>query len=500
LAKLGERLRFVRRASALHLQTRSEPISHTFFGTEAACLLGTFLSFEGLIMSEHENGGKSVAVVLAKWGMAASLAAFLQVVLFNPGFGLALPLLPEARWLVAIRVAGLLVLVLVPAGILLSGTSLCAGGLDAGKKAVIPAIVGLVMGLLTGIPVSAGFIQGRSARISQAQARELPPHTPAVARPVRGATVFAQPPAPSAAGVFVSAPERADMVHDAKRNRLYITAGNSLLQYQLDSKSFLPPLALGTNLRGLDISPDGDWLAVADAAATGREVWIYLVDLRVQTNQLVAFPAQRQESGTYSVAIGEDGGVWITSTLKGSGFTPLRKYTPATRTSITLGDVSKGTMLSASADRKMIAFAQAGMTPGAYGQFSCRATQLPKPQRADGFVFEVGISRDGAQIAAPTYTQVLLSGANTSELPERECVGVVFHPQRDFVFLAEADSSFVAAYESRTFAKAKQLNFGSQFHWTGGNGFEEGRLRISKDGALLFCSVPGGVRYMETGL
>jgi len=290
------------------------------------------------------------------------------------------------------------------------------------------------------------------------------------------------------------------MVHDSKRNRLYITAGDSVLQYQMESKNFLAPMVLGSNLRGLDISPDGDSLAVADASANNRRVWIYLVDLRAQTNERVTFPAEMFESGTYSVAFGEDGEVWISSTLDGSGFIPMRKYNPRTRTSLVLRSVSKNTMLISSADRKTIAFAQSNVSPGSYGQFFCRATQLPKPLQAPSFLYEIGVSRDGVQIAAPAYDQVYISGSPVSSLPDRECIGVVYHPQRDFVFLAQAGTSVVQAYESRTYREAKQLDFGYKFQWRGGHAFEEGRLRISSDGSLLFCTVPGGVRYMETGL
>ena len=51
--------------------------------------------------------------------------------------------------------------------------------------------------------------------------------------------------APSAAGVFIPAPYRMDMVHDPKRDILYISAGDSVLRYQMASNSFLSPLVLG---------------------------------------------------------------------------------------------------------------------------------------------------------------------------------------------------------------------------------------------------------------
>jgi hypothetical protein len=454
----------------------------------------------GIEMNEEQDGRGSVAVILARWGMTAAVVAFFQTVLFNPAFGLALPLLRESLWPVAIRVAGIILMVAVPTGVVLSGIGLCVGGLQHRKGVLLPGALGIILGLFTGVPFSFGFLHASPHAIPRANAQELPPKSMPSAPPVQVAMIAPRPPAPTVAGVFIPAPQRVDMIHDLKRNRLYITAGDSLLQYQMDSKTLLPPITLGGNLRGLDISPDGDWLAIADSTADNGRIWIFLMDLRAQTNSRVTFHSQSVEAGTYSVAFGADGGVWVTSTLSGSGFAPLRKYTPKTRTSFEAGSVSKNTMLTASADHKMLALAQANSSPGSYGQFGYRAVQLPNMVQAKGFVYEIGISRDGTQMVVPVYDQVYICGSPVSQLPERECIGVVYHPQRDFVFLAQAGSSLIEAYDSRTFAKVKELDFGSKFEWRGGKAFEDGRLRMSNDGALLFCTVMGGIRYMETGL
>jgi WD40 repeat protein len=308
--------------------------------------------------------------------------------------------------------------------------------------------------------------------------------------------------APNAVGVFIPAPYGTDMVHDPKRNILYISAGDEVLRYQMASNSFLPPLVLRGDLRGIDISPDNDLLAVADATDHNGSIGIHLVVLKTGTNTHVTFRAERMESGTYSVAFGADGAVWITSTIQGSGgLWPLRKYLPASKTTIAITTrVSQNTMLAASADREYIAYAEANSSAGDYGRFRCRATQLQPPLQANAFLYEIGISRDGTQLAVPNYAGVILSGSAAQKIDEKETIGAAYHPQRDFVFLARAGISTIAVYETATYTMVKELDFGDKFEWVGNHAFQRGRLRLSSDGKFVFCTVQGGIRCAETGL
>jgi len=300
-------------------------------------------------------------------------------------------------------------------------------------------------------------------------------------------------------GFLIPAPGRVDMVHDAKRNLFYITAGNSVLRYDLASKAFLTPLVLSGSLRGIDISADYNLLAIADATEKDGRIWIHLVDLTTGTNSRAGFPARNGETGTFSVAFGADGGVWISSSHNNYGMVPLRKYRPGSQAGTEIADVYGSTMLAASANRQIIAFAQSGMTPGLYGRFDCRTTQLPEPLRVPFSVYEIGINREGAQLAVPGYNEVAVFGLATN-LPLRETLGVVYHPARDLLFVVQSGSSVVSVFETTAFTRIKQFEFGKPFEWTGNRAFQQGRLRISSDGKLLFCTAEGGVRCVETEL
>jgi len=441
------------------------------------------------------NDAPLLSSKLAKWGMAAALLAFALLILFNPDWGFVLAMLPQSAWPGAIRVVGIAILILLPVAFILSSIGLVGLGRHGYKGILIPGLAGLLISLVLGVPFNAAFIRARFH--SKAQREMVTEST--VSFPVLTPTTVKATPS-KAVGAFIPAPYRSDMVHDSKRNILYITASDSVLRYQMTSNKFLEPLALGGDLRGIDISPDNDLLAVADATDNNGSIGIYLVDLKTGQSSHATFRAENQEGGTYSVAFGADGGVWITSSFHGSGWVPLRKYDPVSRHTLVTRHVRQDTMLAASTDRQTIAYAEGDISSGDYGRFGCRATQIPQSLQANAFLYEIGISRDGKQLAVPNYGNIALSGAAVQKLDESETIGVAYHPQRDFVFLAQAGTAAIAVYETANYTKVKQLDFGEKFDWTGNHAFQRGRLRLSGDGMWLFCTVNGGVRYAETGL
>jgi len=451
-----------------------------------------------------ENDGhaesRSIFVLLARTGMVISLVTTMLVILF---YGLLLPVLdlrPGSSWPWPIACCGYTLLAIVPIGFVLSGLGLC--GLRREQKGILgPGLTGMLLSLLIGIPFCSSFVVHQVKPGGTASPAAATVTTTFTATPAAHFSSAAPAPAKSAshgAGTFIPAPERVDMIHDPKRNLLYITAGDSVLRYQLASNAFLPPLVLGGNLRGLDLSPDGNCLAVADGDGHTGRIGIYLVDLNTGTNSRVTFPAQNLESGAYSIAFGADGAVWITTSLNGSGFVPLRKFNPATQNRVQVQTVSQDTMLAPSADHQVIGFAEGGISSGDYGRIR---NQFPSAtSRANAFIYEIGVSRDGTQLAVPTYQGVLLSGGAVPRLDEPQVVGVAYHPRRDYIFLACGGSSVVAVYDTKTGAKIKELDFGDKFDWTGNHAFQSGRLRTSANGAWLFCTVNGGIRCVATGV
>lgn len=315
-------------------------------------------------------------------------------------------------------------------------------------------------------------------------------------------------PPPANAPTFISAPSRVDMVSDPVRRVLYITSGGQVLRYSLDTQQFLTPFALGGNLMGIDLSPDANTLAVADSSSLIDQAWIHLVDLQTGTSRPIAFPIGYPEGGTFTVAYGSDGRILITSRFPSSSWVPLRRYDPATGVLTSLYLVHQDTMLSSSADGRVIGFAESDSPDGPWGRYrvwdESIVERIGYTNGTSGLNYEIGTNRNGTQFSIPTYggtfvysssfTKIATLGVSAGPQP----IGVVYHPTQDIVYFAWAGTQEVRGFETATFSQVSTFNMGYTFQQTGNQAFTQGRLRISRDGALLFAAIGGGVGYVST--
>lgn len=307
----------------------------------------------------------------------------------------------------------------------------------------------------------------------------------------------------SARGKLISAPSRVDMVYDDARSILYITNGDSVLRYDLNSNTFLSPFVLGGQLKAIDVSPDGNTLAVADTS-TPR---IHLVNLLTGQTTRVNFTPASGEGGTFSVAYGSDGKILTSSTFNGSGWVPLRRYDPVTQTTTTLASIRHGSMLCASADRSVIGFEESDTSDGPFGRYRVSdGNLLRKSGYANGtswFNYEIGANRNGTQYALPTYGGCFICDVNMVKYDNvgtyagAQPIGVVYHPLQDIVYFAWATTTKVRAYDTGLMTLITEYDFQNTFDHPGNSAFVEGRLKISRDGNLLFATVAGGVRYIR---
>src|SRR6185369_8311741 len=198
-----------------------------------------------------------------------------------------------------------------------------------------------------------------------------------------------------AAGTFVPASSRVDMVYDSTRDILYITNGDSVLRYQLASNTFLSPFTMpGASLKGIDLSPDGTTLVIADQRRLDPNVWVYVVNLPTQEIRQVLMTRSFGEGGTYAVAYASDGTVLTTSSFEGSGWIPLRKLNPITGAWTQLAQVRNYSMVRSSGDLGIVGYVEADSSDGPFGRFRIGdGNLLKKSGYTDGtswFNYEMG--------------------------------------------------------------------------------------------------------------
>lgn len=311
-----------------------------------------------------------------------------------------------------------------------------------------------------------------------------------------------------AEGTFIPAPLRVDMVYDSTRDVVYITNGDSVLRYSPGSNTFLPPFTItGSNLAGLDLSPDGDTLVVTDRRRLDPNVWVYVIDLPTEQTRQVLLPRAFQEGGTYAVAFANDGTVLLTSIFEGSGWIPLRKLDPITGAWTQLAQVRHDSMVTSSGDLGIIGFAEADSSDGPFGRYRVAdGNLLKKSGYTDGtswFNYEIGVNSNGTQYAIPTYNGTYICDANLvkfnliGQYAGPQPIGVVYHPVENTVYFAWSGSTEVRAFDTTSFTQTAAYDFQYTFVNPGNHAFTQGRLKISRDGSLLFATVDGGVRYVR---
>lgn len=180
----------------------------------------------------------------------------------------------------------------------------------------------------------------------------------------------------------------------------------------------------------------------------------------------------------------------------------LRKVDINTGISNNLASVRQDTMLTCSANHSTVAYAESNISSGEFGSYDVSMDSFTESSTG-WFTFEIGVNRNGKQFSVPTYggmfvydenlTKIDTIGNYASDLP----IGVVYSPIADVMYLAWHDSDAIQAFNIQTLEYIESIDTETSFDWVGNHAFQEGRLRISDNGLLLFATVDGGVRMYE---
>lgn len=315
----------------------------------------------------------------------------------------------------------------------------------------------------------------------------------------------------AAADGLISAASRLDEVYDSARGIVYVTNGSQIVRYQVSTGTYLAPISLTGTLAGIDISPDDNTLAVADETLNlSGYPMIYLIDLPTLAATPVQFPENDNEGGSFSVAFTDSGNVLVSTNYQGSGWVPLRLYNPNIQTTTVVASITQESMLCASADRSSIGVAESNISDGRFGRYRVAdgnwQEQTGYTLGTSWFNYEIGVNSTATLYAIPTYggtffydTDLLKTGPTVGVAGGEQPIGVVFSPNSDIVYFPWEGTSTVYAYNTSTYTSVAAYNFGSAFTMNGNRAYDNGRMKISKDGSLLFASVAGGVQFVTVG-
>lgn len=318
-------------------------------------------------------------------------------------------------------------------------------------------------------------------------------------------------------GTFVAAPQRTDMVYDAGRDLIYIADGDRVERYDMVRACLLDPIVIGGQLEGIDLSPDGRTLAVADSTSGGTTWddmygWIHLVDTETLADTKVQYAhTELGEYGTYSVSFDRNGMLYVSTRFGGSGWTDLRRLDPASHawTAVTPpdGQVTQDAMLAASGDGRVVGFAEANISDGRWGTYNVSTGELVRRQWYDdgtsAFNYEITVNSDGTQFSIPTYRgmyvydgayqKVATLGSESTGYP----IAGAYHPVEAQGFFPWEGTGEVRVYDMHSFALLGSYDFEDTFQNPGITSYVQGRTRLSRDGSLLMVSVTGGVRFLR---
>jgi hypothetical protein len=312
---------------------------------------------------------------------------------------------------------------------------------------------------------------------------------------------------------FVEAPDRVDAVYDSKRCRVYVSTQRGLvLSHDLRTGTTQELANLGGSLLGLDISPAANTLLVADNDTSSDdpngESWVHVVDLQHGAARRLRVPHEAYEGGTFMPAFLNEDSALVSSRFQGSGWVPLREVDLLSDTvAAVVSSVRQDTMLSVSADRSTIAYAEANISNGAFGRFRPADRSVAAGQ-AGWFVYEIATNRDGSQYALPTYGGLLVFNETFQQVAlfgayaEKPSLSVAYSPTSDVLYASFSTwqgFGTIEAIDGRTFRPLGVVDTVPGLSWNGNSAFGSGRLRISPDGKHLLATVEGGVRMYPVG-
>lgn len=334
-----------------------------------------------------------------------------------------------------------------------------------------------------------------------------------------------------AQSTLIAITTRRDHVYDPQTHTLYIsTSTGDVQRYDVSTGQLLTPWHVGTDLFGIDVTPDGQTLLVCDRQFLHQAPDGIGIIHRVNANTGAATDVQWQrtnligndyyERGSWDVSAVSNTRAYFTSYFAGTGFVPLRELNLTTNQVIQRNDVppvgaspggsiTEQSQLQRSADRS-VTFLQE------YDRNDLPVFTIDTASNSFTHAIETGggsqppnfalysnstVNRDGSLIALEMYGA---SGGpdrifDGSLVFQRDVTnldgGICFDPTRDVLYAADSINNLLIAIDTHTWQGLYALPIGEDIDPSAI--FDNGVMSMSSDGNYLFMSTPSGIRVFN---
>lgn len=210
---------------------------------------------------------------------------------------------------------------------------------------------------------------------------------------------------------------------------LTVAAKNEVAVLNLTNDTFGTPIPVGSDPQGIDITPDGSTLYVADSG--GRT--ISKVTIATRKVQTIVTPKTFLDDTPYSIAVLGNGNALYTTTFSGSGYgADVYKLSLSTHTSSvvkamgTRGEVTEVTPLSRSANREVVGAVLGDDSGGPFNIYKA-ATGKVASGTLNEFITSGALNSTGTRmlVTGQAGTKVINGSGTDLGTIKKECKSVV---------------------------------------------------------------------------
>lgn len=318
---------------------------------------------------------------------------------------------------------------------------------------------------------------------------------------------------------FIGVSGRKDHVFDPVNRILYITTATTVQRWDAATGTLLAPWTLGGELGGIDVTPDGATILVADRTfntTTDRGLIhrINASDGAVTTLDFALDGGEPSftETGSWDVVAMNNGKAFFTTDFVGSAWVPFHQLDLATNAitsrADTLssgfgGEVRERTWLFRNANHSVMLGLESDISSGPFFSYSAPSdTFLGEGTTGDFLSNQTGaVSRDGNLVAVATsgglriYDSTI--GAVLRTLSGSDA-GVIFHPNANILITLNGSNDRVSIHNTSNWNILANFPAGVGLGST--SPFSSGVVSFDPATNAIFVSVARGIQRIATNI